>query len=96
VRPSLSTILTFEAAIALAFLLLAMALPALRFELLYVAAMTALFFVLHLPLARLRGPSFVIRDEPPDSPLKYYWFGSIAAAAFAGGYLRDALLRVFV
>lgn len=92
-RVRLWTLLRIELALVLCALLLAWAVEPMRANFAHASAVTFLLFLFHFAVVPLRGYDFVIYDESPTSPYKYYFFGSIAASAFAGGFVSTAALR---
>ena len=89
----LRTILIGELALALASAGLAVLLPAsLRGLAISSACMSAMAFITHIVLVPMKGFDYVIYNEKPDSPYKYYWFFSIFIFVYVGKTLSDAIL----
>ena len=83
-RVSLGRLLIADAIVGLVGLLMAFSGGSIGHHGLSLACIFAVFFVMHAAVVPLRGLAFVIYDEPPDSPFKYYFFAAIGAAVFLG------------
>jgi hypothetical protein len=88
---TLKQIFVLEGLAILVLILIWILLPLARGKVDYPVAMISVALVLQLPIVPFEGFSFVIRDADPNSMVKYYWYVTIFAAAFLGGFLRDAL-----
>ena len=89
---SLKTVLVIELALGSFFATLSALLPTSRDHVTYPACMCAVAFLCHVVLVPVKGLSYVIHDEDPDSPYKYYWFSTIALFVVIGKILNDFIL----
>lgn len=94
-RVRLGTVLRCEMGLIAFFGVLALFAPAWRAPLLNFSCVLAVMIVLQVAILPFRGADLVLHDEPPDSPLKYYWFLAIFLATFSGNLLGQALRRYF-
>ena len=68
-------------------------LPAMKAHAIDVTCIFGCFLAMHLPVLLLKGPAFKIRDEPPDSPYKHYFYGTLFFAIFCGNWMGDVLMK---
>ena len=57
----------------------------------YIALMFFSYRIFHLPIILIKGSNFIIYDEAPDSPIKYYWYFAIGFATFTGATVQNTL-----
>lgn len=86
--------LLFEGSCFAFFLFLAIVFPSGDF--LYLAGFFLIAVLLHGLIVPFKGLDYVIRDAPPDSPIKYYWFLVIFLAAAGATLLRNFAVEFFM
>ena len=93
-RLRLSTLVLVEGGVCVGFAMLGLLFAELRSQLFFSASMTAALLLMHGAMVPFLGGSFILYDAPVDSPVKYYFFASIAVAAFAAGFIRNTAMAL--
>ena len=88
---SMKAVLVLDAACMAFFLMLAVLCPPIRYSMSVSFATFFLFFLLHALIVPFKGLDYILWDDPPDSPVKYYWFIAIFLAIGGGLKLVQAV-----
>jgi len=92
-RLTLKKILLGEFSIALIAALLFYLTPPTQasYSLSFIASLALFYLIFHLPLFLIKDSNFIVYDEAPDSPIKYYWYFTIGLATFIGATVHTTL-----
>ena len=90
-RLDMKALIILEISVVLLFFGFASMMPEFRQGFGHVCAMVFVLFLFHVVVVPFKGLSFVIWNADPTSTIKYYYFFSIGAAVYLGGFLRDAV-----